>query len=60
MADEFTESRNGSSRHEVVRYEGVSEIVNFGSVDTGHTEVAVNRGPDVSDEERFAGFGDEE
>ena len=45
---------------QLVGDKGMPKIVDFGVFDTGFFEVAVDGGPDISDQQGVAGFGDEE
>src|SRR3990172_12518324 len=60
VAYEFAERRNGSSGHQVMGDKGMAKIIDFGSFDACDSEVPVNRSPDISDQERPAGFGDKQ
>lgn len=60
MADVLVNGLGLDALLELVGDEGVAEIVDFGVFDAGFFEVAVDGGADVSDEERAAGFGDED
>lgn len=38
--------------------EGVAQVIDFGVLDAGFFEITVDGGPDVSDKQGMAGFGD--
>lgn len=60
MTDHVGQLDDGDTGFELFDDKGVPEIVDFGSFDPGDTEVAVDGGPDVPNQEGVAGFGDKE
>ena len=60
MADHVGELDDRNSCLELFYDKGVAQIIDFGAFDAGNTEVAVDGGPDIADQERITSFGDEE
>ncbi len=57
MADHVGELDNGDTGFELFDDEGVAQVVDFGARDTGNTEVAVDGGANIADQEGVAGLG---
>ena len=60
MPNHLAEFDNGHSGFELFDDKGVAEIVDFGTFYSSDTEVAVDGGSNVSNEEGVAGLGDKE
>ncbi len=60
MSSDFTELNEGYTSLQLFENEGMAKIIDLGSCDPSNTEVAIDRGSNVSDQERIASFGDEE
>lgn len=60
MTGELADIDERSSGHKLLGDKGVSEVVNFGALDTREDEEAVDAASDVSDEKRVSGFGDKD
>lgn len=60
MTGELADVNEGSTGHELLGDESVTQVIDFGVLDPGQLEEAVDTGSDVSDEEGVAGFGNED
>ena len=60
MADHVGELDDGNTGFELFDDESVAQIINLGTSNARDAEVAIDRGPDIADQERIAGFGDKE
>ena len=49
MSENFGEKDERNAMFEMMSYEGVSEIVDFGSFNTGDTEISLDSCSDISD-----------
>ncbi len=60
MANHVGELNNGDASLELFHDKGVAEVIDLGSFDSGNTEIAVDGGSDVTDQERIARFGNKQ
>lgn len=60
MADHVGELDDRDASLELFHHKSVAEIVDFGAVDAGDAEVAVNGGTNVADQKGVTSFGDKE
>lgn len=59
MSSKSGDQKERSTGGELMGNPGVAKIVDFGVFNTGKLKVAVDGGSNVSNQERAAGFGDE-
>ena len=60
VASEFADDNERSATHQVMGDESVAKVIDLGVFDTSESEVAVDSGTNVADEQWAAGLGDEE
>ena len=60
MTDHVGELYDRHAGFELLYNEGVAEIIDLGPFDASNTEVAIDGGADVTDQERITSLGDKE